>query len=197
MSSRIANAAAKIPAASRGPRQLSAMLPFDLPSDMVEQLPLILAVCGDRLWRRHMRPIPHAIELPQAAAQFLRYFDPLLQRRLRTPPPPARTIRLQNVHSLPRYCSDREAALLPGEWKAVLLPRAAAGARRAPLLLRSSKSRSALAIVEGLSASRCPAFLFLARDSARVAIVCEKIPEPHPRRARYGARSYPVACQTR
>src|SRR6266480_2319409 len=92
MSSRIANAAAKIPAASRGPRQLSAMLPFDLPSDMVEQLPLILAVCGDRLWRRHMRPIPHAIELPQAAAQFLRYFDPLLQRRLRTPPPPARKL---------------------------------------------------------------------------------------------------------
>src|SRR6266436_6053741 len=90
MSSRIANTAAKIPPASKGPRQLSTMPPFGLLSDMVEQLPLILAVGGNRLWRRHMRPIPHAIELPQAAAQFLRYFDPLLQRRLRTPPPRAR-----------------------------------------------------------------------------------------------------------
>jgi hypothetical protein len=68
------------------------MPPFDLLSDMVEQLPLILAVGGDRLWGRHMRPIPHAIELPQTAAQFLRYFDPLLQRRLRTPLPPARKL---------------------------------------------------------------------------------------------------------
>src|SRR5436309_4038045 len=92
MSSRIANTAAKIAPASKGPRQLSTMPPLDLLSDMVEQLPLILAVGGDRLRRRHMRPIPHAIELPHAAAQFLRYFDPLLQRRLRTPPPPARKL---------------------------------------------------------------------------------------------------------
>src|SRR5216684_8316467 len=92
MSSRIANTVAKIPAASRGPRQLSTRLPCDLLSNMIEQLPLILAVGGDRLWRQHMRPIPHAIELPQAAVQFLRYFDPLLQRRLRTPPPPARKL---------------------------------------------------------------------------------------------------------
>src|SRR5947209_11193280 len=92
MSSRIANTAAKIPPASKGPRQLSTMPSFGLLSDMVEQLPLILPVGGDRFWRRHMRPIPHAIKLPQAAAQFLRYFDPLLQRRLRTPPPPARKL---------------------------------------------------------------------------------------------------------
>src|SRR5271165_3832799 len=92
MSSRIANTVAKIPAASRGPRQLSTMLPCDLLSNMVEQLPLILAIAGDRLWRRDMKPIPYAIKLPQAAAQFLRYFDALLQRRLRTPPPPARKL---------------------------------------------------------------------------------------------------------
>src|SRR5580700_5427159 len=105
MSSRIANAVANIPAASRGPRQLSTMLPCELPSDMVEQLPLILAVVGDRLWRRHMRPIPHAIELPQAPAQFVRYFDPLLQRRLRTPPPPARKlIQILAIRAIAANC---------------------------------------------------------------------------------------------
>src|SRR6516164_3495492 len=85
----MANTIAKIPAASKGPRQLTTMFRCELLSNMVEQLPLILAVGGDRLWRQHMRPIPHAIELPQASAQFLRYFDPSLRRRLRTPPPPA------------------------------------------------------------------------------------------------------------
>src|SRR6266849_1151256 len=92
MSNRIANTAAKIPPASSGPRQLSTMPPGDLLSNMVEQLPLILAVGGDRLSRRNMRPIPDAIELPQADAQFFRYFDASLQRRLRTPPPPARKL---------------------------------------------------------------------------------------------------------
>src|ERR1700721_1927398 len=89
MSSRIAKTAAKIPPASSGPRQLSPMLPCDLLLNMVEQLPLILAVGGDRLSRRNIRPIPYSIELPQAPAQFFRYFDASLQRRLRTPPPPA------------------------------------------------------------------------------------------------------------
>src|SRR5580704_2959536 len=92
MSSSIANTAAKIPPASSGPRQLSTMPPCDLLSDMVEQLPLILAVGGDRVSRRNMKPIPHAIELPQTAAQLFRYFEALLQRRLRTPPPPARKL---------------------------------------------------------------------------------------------------------
>src|SRR5712672_10784 len=92
MRRRIANTAAKIPPASKGPRQLSTLPTCDVLSNMIEQLPLILAVGGDRLWRQHMRPIPHAIELPQAAAQFLRYFDPLPERRLRTPPPPARKL---------------------------------------------------------------------------------------------------------
>src|SRR5260370_3369851 len=105
MSSRIANMAAKIPPASKGPRQLSTMPPLDPLSDMVEQLPLIVTVGGDRLWRRHMRSIPHAIELPQAAVQFLRYFDPLLQRRLRTPPPPARKlIQVIAIRAIPANC---------------------------------------------------------------------------------------------
>src|SRR5580765_2514787 len=92
MSSRIANTAAKIPAASRGPRQLSTMLPPDRLSNMVEQLPLILAVSGDHFRRQHLCPVPHAIKLPQAAPQFLRYFGPLLQACFWPPPPPAREL---------------------------------------------------------------------------------------------------------
>src|SRR5258708_37603170 len=92
MSRRSANTAAKIPAASSGPRQLSTMPSPDLLSNMVEELPLILTIPGDPLWRHRMRPVPNAIELPQAAAQFLRDFRPRLDRRLRTPTPPARKL---------------------------------------------------------------------------------------------------------
>src|SRR5580693_3183813 len=92
MTNRIANTAAKIPAASSGPRQLSTMLLPGLLSDMVEQLPLILAVRSHCLLRQHMGPIPNAIELPQAAAQFLRNFCPRLNGRLGTPPPSARKL---------------------------------------------------------------------------------------------------------
>src|SRR5712671_2315068 len=89
MSSRIANTAAKIPAASSGPRQLSTVPSPDLLSNMAEELPLILAIRSDPLCRHRMRPVPNTIELPQAAAQFLRDFRPRLDRCLRTPAPPA------------------------------------------------------------------------------------------------------------
>src|SRR5579864_1963951 len=92
MSSRIENTAAKIAAVSSRPRQLSAMLSPERLSDMVEQLPLILPVRGGRRWRQHISPIPNAIELPQTAAHFLGNFRPRLDRRLRTPPPPARKL---------------------------------------------------------------------------------------------------------
>src|SRR5580700_7533457 len=92
MTNRIANTAAKIPAASSGPRQLRTMLLPGLLSDMVEQLPLILAVRSHCLRRKHMGPVPNAIELPQAAAQFLRNFCPRLNGRLGTPPPSARKL---------------------------------------------------------------------------------------------------------
>src|SRR5580704_5544555 len=121
MSSRTENTTAKIAAASSGPRQLSTMLSPELLSDMVEQLTLIQAVCGDRRWGQRMRSIPNAIELPQAAAQFLRNFRTRLDRRLRTPPPPARKLieifairaiapnrhhaRCANPASKPRYAA--------------------------------------------------------------------------------------------
>src|SRR4029077_3699287 len=92
MSSRIVNTAAKIPTARSGPRQLGTIPSPDLLSNMVEELPLILAIHSDRLWRHRMRPVPNAIELPQAAAQFLRDFRPRLDRGLRTPAPPARKL---------------------------------------------------------------------------------------------------------
>src|SRR5580700_2689376 len=92
MTSRIANAAAKIPAANNGPRQLSTMPPCDLLSNTAEQLPLILPIGRDRVWSQDISPIPHAVELPQAATELLRYFDPLTMRRLRTPPPPPRKL---------------------------------------------------------------------------------------------------------
>src|SRR5262249_59021187 len=92
MSSRIANRVAKIPAASSGPRQFSTMPAPDRSSNIVEELPLILAVRGNRLRGQAMRPVPNAIELPQAAVQFLRDFRPRLHRRLRTPAPAARKL---------------------------------------------------------------------------------------------------------
>src|SRR5204862_7722106 len=92
MSNRVANATAKIPPASSGPRQLSTMPSPDRLSNMGEELPLILAVRGDCLRRQHMEAVPHAIELPQAAAQFVRNFRPSLHCCLRTPPPPARKL---------------------------------------------------------------------------------------------------------
>src|ERR1700730_9953929 len=110
MNSRIANAAAKIPAASNGPRQLSAMPPCDLLSNMAQQLPLILPVNGNRLWRQNIRPIPHAIELPQAAAQFLRYFDSLPFRRRRPPPPSPR--KLVQVIAIGSIATNRQPLAL-------------------------------------------------------------------------------------
>src|ERR1700730_2961281 len=89
MSSRTANTAAKIPAASRGPRQSNAKLLPDLPSDMAKQLLLISLVRSDRLWRQGMRPIPNGINPPQAAPKFLGNFRSRFERCLRAPPPPA------------------------------------------------------------------------------------------------------------
>src|SRR5438477_3830565 len=92
MSNRVANATEKIPTASSGPRQLSTMPSPARLSNMGEELPLILAVRGDCLRRQPMEAVPNAIELPQAAAQFLRNFRPRFHCRLRTPPPTARKL---------------------------------------------------------------------------------------------------------
>src|SRR5580658_2005418 len=110
MSSRTENTTAKIAAASSGPRQLSTMLSPELLSDMVEQLTLIQAVCGDRRWGQRMRSIPNAIELPQAAAQFLRNFRTRLDRRLRTPPPPAR--KLIEIFAIRAIAPNRQPCAL-------------------------------------------------------------------------------------
>src|SRR5579863_2955109 len=92
MSNRAAKTAAKIAAASSGPRQLSPVLSLELFSDIGEQLTLILAVRRNRRWRQRMGSVPNAIELAQAAAQFLGNFRTRLERRLRTPPPAAREL---------------------------------------------------------------------------------------------------------
>src|SRR5258708_1388706 len=106
MSSRIANTVAKIPAASRGPRQLSTMVSLDLLSNMVEQLQLILVVRGDRHRRQRVRPIPNAIEQSQAAAQFFGNFDPRLDCRLRAASPPAR--ELVDILAIRAIAANRE-----------------------------------------------------------------------------------------
>src|SRR5690348_11396633 len=90
MIKRIRNTAANIAAAKSGPRQLIVMPPPASASDMVEQLPLILAVSRDRRGRQHLAPIPYAIEEPQAPAQLLRNFRTRFNCRLRTPPPAPR-----------------------------------------------------------------------------------------------------------
>src|SRR5579862_2900557 len=48
-----------------------------------------MAVRSHSLWRRHMGPVPNAIKLTKAAAQFLRNFSPRFNRGLGTPSPPA------------------------------------------------------------------------------------------------------------
>src|SRR5439155_1950864 len=80
---------AKTAAASRGPRQFSAARSSERFSDMVEQLPLTLAVRRDRRWRHRVKPIPNAIEQPQAAAQCLGNLNARLDSRLRAPSPAA------------------------------------------------------------------------------------------------------------
>src|SRR5215475_838924 len=92
MSSRMANTTAKIAAASSGPRQLRTTLLSSLRSNMVQELPLILAVNSNGFWRQCMGPIPNAIELPQAPAEFLWNFRAHLERGLGAPPPPARKL---------------------------------------------------------------------------------------------------------
>src|SRR5436190_6827550 len=106
MSSRVANTIAKIPTASSGPRQLSTMPSADLLSNMIEELPLILAIRGDRLWRHRIRSVPNAIELPQAAPKFLRDFRPRLRCPLRTPAPPAR--ELIEIFAVGAIATDRQ-----------------------------------------------------------------------------------------
>src|ERR1700730_13633080 len=84
------------------------MPPCDLLSNMAQQLPLILPVNGNRLWRQNIRPIPHAIELPQAAAQFLPYFDSLPVRR---PPPPSRR-KLVKIMAIGSIATNRQPLAL-------------------------------------------------------------------------------------
>ncbi len=57
-----------------------------------------------------MRSIPNAIELPQAAAQFLRNFRTRLDRRLRTPPPPAR--KLIEIFAIRAIAPNRQPCAL-------------------------------------------------------------------------------------
>src|ERR1700756_1951005 len=83
---------AKIAPASRGPRQFNTACSRECLSDIVEQLPLTLAVRGDRRWCQRVKPIPNAIEQPQTDAQFLGNFDPHLDGRLRASSPPAREL---------------------------------------------------------------------------------------------------------
>src|SRR5579864_4286085 len=97
---------AKTAAASRGPRQFSTARSFGRFSDMVEQLPLTLAVRRDRRRRQHMKPIPDALEQPQAAAQFLGNFDSHVDRRLRAPAPAAR--ELIEVFAIRAVAADRQ-----------------------------------------------------------------------------------------
>src|SRR5579864_5884996 len=85
----MANAIAKIAAASSGPRQLTTTPSPGRLSNMVEELPLILPVYGHLLGRQRMKPVPNAIELSQAAAKLVRNFRPRRHRRLRTATPAA------------------------------------------------------------------------------------------------------------
>src|ERR1700723_4508379 len=110
MSSRTENTTAKIAAVSSGPRQLSAVLSPELLSNMGEQLTLILAVRSHRRRRQRMRSIPNAIELPQAAAHLLGNFRARLDRRLRTPPPPAR--KLIEIFAIRAIAPNRQPCAL-------------------------------------------------------------------------------------
>src|SRR5438874_13061269 len=83
---------AKIAAASRGPRQSSTARSPAQFSDMVQQLPLALAVVGHCHWRQHMRAVPNAIKHAEAAAQRLGNFCARLKRCLRATSPPAREL---------------------------------------------------------------------------------------------------------
>src|SRR5580692_8548590 len=111
MSSRTENTIAKIAAVSSGPRQLSAVLSPELLSNMGEQLTLILAVRSDRCRRQRMRSIPNAIELPQAAAQFLRNFRARLERRVGAAPPPPR--KLLGTYANRAFVPSLEPCALP------------------------------------------------------------------------------------
>src|SRR4051812_31593252 len=106
MSSRIANAAPKIPAASSGPRQLSTVPSRPLISNIVEELPLVLAIRRDGFRGHCMRAIPNPVKLPQATAQCLRDLGLRLGRRLRTPAPATR--KLIEIFAIRTIAADRE-----------------------------------------------------------------------------------------
>src|SRR5205814_491401 len=66
--SRMPKTLAKMAVASRGPRQFSTAVSPERMSDMVEQLPLALAIRSDHRLCQRVRSIPDAIEYPQATA---------------------------------------------------------------------------------------------------------------------------------